>query len=161
SPDRLHAEHVVRVLDAGADVIVEKPLTIDAPSARRIQEAIDRTGRQVLVTFNYRYSRRNTALKEIIAAGELAEAVSVLFEWVLATSHGADASSRGKRGTPNGGGLFVHKSSHQSDLVNWGTGQVRERVYARGGVRFYGRDNAKARGAVLLPERGTNDGPRD
>src|SRR5699024_2629936 len=37
SPDRLHAEHVVRVLDAGADVIVEKPLTIDAPSARRIQ----------------------------------------------------------------------------------------------------------------------------
>ena len=34
SVDRLHAEHVVRALDAGADVVVEKPLTIDAPSAR-------------------------------------------------------------------------------------------------------------------------------
>ena len=161
SPDRLHAEHVVRVLDAGADVIVEKPLTIDAPSARRIQEAIDRTGRQVLVTFNYRYSPRNTALKEIIAAGEIGEVVSVVFEWVLDTSHGADYFRRWHRDKANSGGLFVHKSSHHFDLVNWWTGQVPERVYARGGLRFYGRDNAKARGADLLPERGTHDGPRD
>ena len=51
SMDRLHAEHVVRALDAGADVVVEKPLTIDADSARRIQDAIDRTGRSVVVTF--------------------------------------------------------------------------------------------------------------
>src|SRR5690625_2657142 len=38
SPDRLHAEHVVRVLDAGADVIVEKPLTIDARSEEHTSE---------------------------------------------------------------------------------------------------------------------------
>src|SRR5699024_8090891 len=161
SPDRLHAEHVVRALDAGADVIVEKPLTIDAPSARRIQEAIDRTGRQVLVTFNYRYSPRNTALKEIIAAGEIGEVVSVVFEWVLDTSHGADYFRRWHRDKANSGGLFIHKSAHQFDLVNWWTGQGHERVYARGGLRFYGRDNAEARGADLLPERGTHDGPRD
>ena len=73
SVDRLHAEHVVRALDAGADVVVEKPLTIDAPSARAIQEAIDRTGRSVVVTFNYRYSPRNTALKQVIASGEIGE----------------------------------------------------------------------------------------
>ena len=77
SVDRLHAEHVVRALEAGADVVVEKPLTIDAPSARAIQEAIDRTGRSVVVTFNYRYSPRNTALKQIIASGEIGEVVSV------------------------------------------------------------------------------------
>ena len=64
SVDRLHAEHVVRSLDAGADVVVEKPLTIDAESAQSIQAAIDRTGRSVVVTFNYRYSPRNTALKQ-------------------------------------------------------------------------------------------------
>jgi len=161
SPDRFHAEHVVRALDAGADVIVEKPLTIDAPSAQRIQAAIERTGRQVLVTFNYRYSPRNTALKEIIASGQIGEVVSVGFEWVLDTSHGADYFRRWHRDKANSGGLFVHKSSHHFDLVNWWTEQVPVRVYARGGLRFYGRDNAEARGVAALPERGTHDGPRD
>ena len=139
SPDRFHAEHVVRALDAGADVIVEKPLTIDAPGSQRIQEAIDRTGRQVLVTFNYRYSPRNTALKEVIASGQIGEVVSVVFEWVLDTSHGADYFRRWHRDKANSGGLFVHKSFHHFDLVNWWTEQVPERVDARGGLRFYGR----------------------
>src|SRR5688500_5658283 len=54
--DDLHAELIVRSLDAGADVVVEKPLTIDGPSAAAIEEAIGRTGREVVITFNYRYS---------------------------------------------------------------------------------------------------------
>src|SRR5699024_12472104 len=69
SVDRLHAEHVVRSLEAGADGEVEKPLTIHPPSPRAIQEAIDRTGRRVVVTFNYRYSPRNPAPKPVNASG--------------------------------------------------------------------------------------------
>ncbi|WP_114856183.1 Gfo/Idh/MocA family protein [Brachybacterium sp. YJGR34] len=161
TPDRYHAEYVVRALEAGADVIVEKPLTIDAASARRIEQAIDRTGRSVLVTFNYRYSPRNTALKQVIASGEIGEVVSVNFEWVLDTSHGADYFRRWHRDKANSGGLFVHKASHHFDLVNWWTAQVPDRVYARGGLRFYGADNAASRGIDPLPERGTHDGPHD
>ena len=39
--DDLHAPLIVRSLDAGADVVVEKPLTIDGPSAAAIEDAID------------------------------------------------------------------------------------------------------------------------
>ena len=39
TPDFTHADYVVRALRAGADVVVEKPLTIDAESVRRIGEA--------------------------------------------------------------------------------------------------------------------------
>ncbi|WP_299303052.1 Gfo/Idh/MocA family protein [uncultured Brachybacterium sp.] len=161
SVDRLHAEHVVRALEAGADVVVEKPLTIDAPSARDIQEAIDRTGRSVVVTFNYRYSPRNTALKQIIASGEIGEVVSVVFEWVLDTQHGADYFRRWHRDKANSGGLFVHKAAHHFDLVNWWLADTPAQVYARGGLRFYGADAAAARGRDPLPERGTHDGPHD
>ena len=161
SMDRLHAEHVVRALDAGADVVVEKPLTIDADSARRIQDAIDRTGRSVVVTFNYRYSPRNTALKEVIASGEIGEVVSVVFEWVLDTQHGADYFRRWHREKANSGGLFVHKAAHHFDLVNWWIDDVPARVYARGGLRFYGKDAAARRGQAALPGRGTHDGPHD
>ena len=161
SVDRLHAEHVVRALEAGADVVVEKPLTIDAPSARAIQEAIDRTGRSVVVTFNYRYSPRNTALKQIIASGEIGEVVSVVFEWVLDTQHGADYFRRWHRDKTNSGGLFVHKAAHHFDLVNWWLADTPVQVYARGGLRFYGADAAAQRGRDPLPERGTHDGPHD
>ncbi|MFC7374913.1 Gfo/Idh/MocA family protein [Brachybacterium sp. GCM10030268] len=161
TPDRYHADYVVRALEAGADVIVEKPLTIDAPSARRIEDAISRTGHKVLVTFNYRYSPRNTALKEIIASGEIGDVVSVNFEWVLDTSHGADYFRRWHRDKVNSGGLFVHKASHHFDLVNWWTAAVPQRVYARGGLRFYGQDNAARQGRDPLPERGTHDGDHD
>lgn len=161
SPDRLHAEHVVRALDAGADVVVEKPLTIDVPSARSIQEAIDRTGRAVVVTFNYRYSPRNTALKQVIASGEIGEVVSVDFEWVLDTQHGADYFRRWHRDKSNSGGLFVHKAAHHFDLVNWWISAVPTRVYARGGLRFYGAENASARGRAPMAGRGTHDGPHD
>ena len=119
SMDRFPAEHVVRSLEAGADVVVEKPLTIDAPSARSIQDAIDRTGRSVVVTFNYRYSPRNTALRQGIASGEIGDVVSVVFEWVLDTQHGADYFRRWHRDKANSGGLFIHKAAHHFDLVNW------------------------------------------
>lgn len=161
TPDRFHAEHVVRALEAGADVVVEKPLTIDAESARRIEDAVQRTGREVVVTFNYRYSPRNTALKQVIASGEIGEVVSVNFEWVLDTQHGADYFRRWHRDKTNSGGLFVHKSSHHFDLVNWWTSDVPSRVYARGGLRFYGADNARAQGRSELPERGTHEGAHD
>ena len=36
----------------------------------------------------------------------------------------------------------MHKSTHHFDLVNWWLADVPTRVYARGGLRFYGAANA-------------------
>ena len=119
SPDFTHAELIVRALDAGADVVVEKPLTIDPDGTRRIAEAVEQTGRQVVVTHNYRYSPRNSALKELIKSGAIGTPLSVTFEWVLDTAHGADYFRRWHRDKTNSGGLLVHKASHHFDLVNW------------------------------------------
>ena len=69
SPDYTHADLIVRSLDAGVDVVVEKPLTIDPESTRRIAEAVRRSGRQVVVTHIYRYSPRISGLKELILCG--------------------------------------------------------------------------------------------
>lgn len=158
SPDHTHADLIARVLRAGADVVVEKPLTIDAASANHIIRAVHETGRAVVVTFNYRYSPRNAALKEVIASGRIGRVLSITFEWVLDTAHGADYFRRWHREKANSGGLLVHKSSHHFDLVNWWLADTPARVYASGGVRFYGSENANARGLAPRPERGTHDG---
>ena len=159
SPDATHAEYVVAALEAGADAVVEKPLTTSEQGVRAIADAVDRTGRDVTITFNYRYSPRNTALREVIASGAIGDVTSVHFEWVLDTAHGADYFRRWHRDKENSGGLLIHKASHHFDLVNWWIGDVPTRVYASGGLRFYGRDNAEARGLGERPERGTTDSP--
>lgn len=159
TPDFTHARLAVEALDAGADVIIEKPLTIDADGVRAISEAVERAGRSVTVTFNYRYSPRNAALKALIASGEIGEVTSVHFEWVLDTAHGADYFRRWHREKKNSGGLLVHKSTHHFDLVNWWLDDAPRRVFASGGLRFYGPENAAARGLGERPERGTTDSP--
>jgi predicted dehydrogenase len=159
SPDFTHADLIVRCLDGGIDVVVEKPLTINPASTRRIAEAVARSGRQVVVTHNYRYSPRNSGLKELVKAGSVGTPLSVTFEWVLDTAHGADYFRRWHRDKANSGGLLIHKASHHFDLINWLLADYPVRVYARGAVRFYGAENAAARGMPDRPERGTHDGP--
>ncbi|MFK4834103.1 Gfo/Idh/MocA family protein [Microbacterium sp. ZW T2_14] len=160
APDFAHADLVVAALHGGAHVVVEKPLTTDADGVRRIAEAVEATGRAVTVTFNYRYSPRNAALKGIIASGAIGEVTSVHFEWLLDTSHGADYFRRWHRQKHNSGGLLVHKSSHHFDLVNWWLADLPVRVFASGGLRFYGAENAARRGLGERPERGSVDAGR-
>jgi predicted dehydrogenase len=157
TPDYTHADYIVRALEAGADVVVEKPLTINAEGCRRITEAVGRTGRNLVVTFNYRYSPRNSALKEIIQSGVIGKVTSVDFSWVLDTVHGADYFRRWHRDKNNSGGLLIHKASHHFDLVNWWIDDVPERIFASGGLKFYGERNAAERGLGARPERGTVD----
>jgi predicted dehydrogenase len=155
SPDFTHAEYIVTALEAGADVAVEKPLTIDEQGVRDIAGAAQRTGRDVTITFNYRYSPR----KELLMAGEIGQVTSVDFSWYLDTSHGADYFRRWHRYKENSGGLLIHKSSHHFDLVNWWLDDVPTKVYASGGLKFYGAKNAKKRGLGPRPERGSTDSP--
>jgi predicted dehydrogenase len=157
TPDATHADYVVTALEAGADVVVEKPLTTTAEGVRRIADAVQRTGRDVTITFNYRYAPRNTALRQLIASGAVGEVTSVHFEWVLDTAHGADYFRRWHRDKASSGGLLIHKASHHFDLVNWWIADSPVKVYASGGLRFYGAENAAHRGLGPRPERGTTD----
>jgi predicted dehydrogenase len=133
-------------MDLGCDAICEKPMTIDAPKARAIFEAIERTGRSLRVTFNYRYQPHATKLRELIAGGAIGRPLAVDFSWVLDTSHGADYFRRWHREKDKSGGLLVHKATHHFDLVNWWIDSRPQRVFAMGDLKFYGRANAAARG---------------
>jgi predicted dehydrogenase len=78
---------------------------------------------------------------------------------VLDTAHGADYFRRWHRDKANSGGLLIHKASHHFDLVNWWIDAVPSRVFASGGLRFYGDRNAAERGLGERPERGSVDSP--
>ncbi|WP_144933941.1 Gfo/Idh/MocA family protein [Paenibacillus sp. 32O-W] len=153
SIDRTHHTYIIRAMELGCDVITEKPMTVDEEKCQQIIDAVKRTGRHLRVTFNYRYAPHNTKIRELIKDGVIGEVFSVHFEWLLNTQHGADYFRRWHRDKRNSGGLLVHKSTHHFDLVNFWLGSRPETVYAMGGLRFYGRENAESRGVTQFYQR--------
>ncbi|WP_203433410.1 Gfo/Idh/MocA family protein [Jiangella asiatica] len=160
SPDWTHHRYVVAALERGCDVVVEKPLTTSVEKARSIAAAAAESSAGLVMTFNYRYSPRNSTVKQLILDGAIGEVTSVHFEWVLDTSHGADYFRRWHREKELSGGLLVHKATHHFDLVNWWLDDVPATVFALGGLRFYGAENAKARGLGPRPVRSRDDSDR-
>ncbi len=65
--DAEHDEQIVTALEMGCDVITEKPMTTDEIKCKRILEAEKRTGKKVIVAFNYRHSVHAMQVKELLA----------------------------------------------------------------------------------------------
>ncbi len=155
SVDRTHHHYIIRALELGCDVITEKPMTVDEEKCQHILDAVERTGKQVRVTFNYRYAPHHTKARELIRDGAIGKVTSVHFEWLLNTEHGADYFRRWHRDKRNSGGLLVHKSTHHFDLVNFWIDSQPETVFAFGDLLFYGRENAEERGQTRFYNRAT------
>ncbi|MFN8371341.1 MAG: Gfo/Idh/MocA family oxidoreductase [Anaerolineae bacterium] len=144
--DATHHLYIIRAMELGCDVISEKPMTTTLKSLKAIYDAIERTGKHLRVTFNYRYAPAYTLLRKAIMEGKVGRPLSVDFSWMLDTSHGADYFRRWHREKSNSGGLLVHKATHHFDLVNWWIDSYPQDVFAMGNLLFYGRENAAARG---------------
>ncbi|MBW3617993.1 MAG: Gfo/Idh/MocA family oxidoreductase [Proteobacteria bacterium] len=135
--DSTHDDYIVRAMEAGCDVVTEKPMTTTPAKAQRILDAKRRTGRNVRVTFNYRYTPPRTQVKELLMNNEIGDILSIDFNWLLNTNHGADYFRRWHSRKASSGGLMVHKATHHFDLVNWWLGALPETVWAYGKREFY------------------------
>jgi len=137
SKDSTHDEYICRAMELGCDAITEKPMTTDEQKAQRIIDTQKKTGKKVTVTFNYRYSPPRSQIKDLLMSGVIGDIISVDFNWLLDTKHGADYFRRWHRNKANSGGLMVHKATHHFDLVNWWLSDVPDRIFASGGRNFY------------------------
>ncbi|MEK0441449.1 MAG: hypothetical protein RL403_427 [Bacteroidota bacterium] len=138
--DSTHHEFIIKGLNAGMHVITEKPMTTDEQKVQAILDAERLSGKQVLVTFNYRYSPHRQKLYELLQEGAIGKVTSVDFHWYLDTSHGADYFRRWHGIQAHSGSLLVHKASHHFDLLNWWLNSDPEEVFAYGSLEFYGKN---------------------
>jgi predicted dehydrogenase len=151
--DATHDDYLVRAMELGCDTITEKPMTTTPEKCQRILDARRRTGKEVRVLFNYRYSPPRSQVKDILMSGQIGEVRSVDFHWLLNTTHGADYFRRWHAEKINSGGLMIHKATHHFDLVNWWLGAVPASVTATGKREFYTPEMAKRFGLRSHHER--------
>jgi predicted dehydrogenase len=142
SVDATHDDHIVKALNKGFNVITEKPMTTDEVKCKRIIAAEKKSGKKVVVAFNYRHSVHNMQLKELLAADRIGKITSVDFHWYLNVHHGADYFRRWHGRLAKGGSLWVHKATHHFDLLNWWLNSEPVEVMAYGSLEHYGKNNA-------------------
>ena len=140
--DGFHSHYIARALDRGIDVITEKPMVIDEKQCKEVLDAERRNKRNIVVTFNYRYSPKHQKIKEILMSGAIGRVISVDFSWYLDVYHGADYFRRWHRLKSKGGSLWVHKATHHFDLINWWLDADPVEVSAQASLETYGRNGS-------------------
>jgi len=72
-PPQFHAENAIRAVEAGKDVLVEKPIALTVADAERAVEAARSNGRVFMVGHVLRFHPAFEQLKQLIDGGELGE----------------------------------------------------------------------------------------
>lgn len=96
-PNFLHAPVSIEAMQAGKDVLCEKPMAIDVDDATKMVETANSTGRTLMVAQNYRYQPEMRALKNLIEQGRLGDIYLVKVGWFR------------RKGIPGWGSWFTQK----------------------------------------------------
>ncbi len=127
TPHPLHAAPAVRAAEAGAHVLVEKPLAATLADCDAMLAAADRAGVLLGVISQRRFYEPVRRMKDAIDAGKIgrpALGVFTMYSWREPAYYQSDPW-RGKWDT-EGGGVLVNQSPHQLDLLRWLLGPVAE-----------------------------------
>ena len=118
TPHPSHPALTIEALEAGAHVLVEKPLAPEAREGDAMIEAAERTGRLLGVCFQQRFRPVIAAARGLIADGRLGELVRVSIVDPLYRPN-AYYGTAGWRGTweGEGGGVLMNQAPHTLDLL--------------------------------------------
>lgn len=126
TPDHAHHDPVMACLDAGAHVLVEKPLTIDPAEADGVIRRAAERRRLLMVNYSQRWLPESRRIEQLIRRGDLGELAFIeSHRWDAAWVPERMIASWAGRTTP------IHfMSSHDIDLILSWTGRRVQRVYA-------------------------------
>jgi predicted dehydrogenase len=118
TPNHLHESHILAALSRGLHVVVEKPLAVSLDSAKRIQAALAKTDRVLMVGMNHRYRPDVQIIRGFVQSGELGPIESVRGSWHVFKPSRSQLGWRLKREL-SGGGAMLDLGMSMLDLGLW------------------------------------------
>ncbi len=156
TPDRLHVEPTLAALDAGYDVLLEKPIAPTEEEVEQVARAARASGSSVTVAHVLRYTPFATQLRRLLDEGAIGRLVGVSLHENTGWWHFAHSFVRGNwRRAELASPMLLAKSCHDLDLLRWFAGAPCTSVASVGGLHHFTADNAPA-GA---PDRCTDGCP--
>ena len=135
TPPNLHLEQIKGALKSGKHVICEKPLVGSLAALDFLSGLVNKSGRQVMPIFQYRFGHGLQKLKYLVDRKLTGEAFvfNVDVAWWRSREYYSNNPWRGKRATELGGAL-LSQAIHAVDMVLYILGPVKS-VFGRASTR--------------------------
>lgn len=125
SPNGLHAEHSIKALNTGFNVLCEKPMAINVHDCGQMIQAAERNNKRLFVIKQNRFNPPVAAVKKAIDNGVFGKIYSVQLSCFW--NRNEDYYENSWKGTKDlDGGTLYTQFSHFVDLLYWLIGDVKK-----------------------------------
>ena len=116
TPTHLHKQIAIDCLNAGKDVLVEKPLARNSDEGKEIIDCAKKNNRKLMVGMNLRYRPDCMLIRSLIDAGEIGEPFYIKCGWIRKQSSNEKWFSKREEA---GGGVILDLGVNLLDLALW------------------------------------------
>ena len=141
--DSAHKEHAIAMMEAGYDLLLEKPIANTREECIEIFETSKRCQRKVIVCHVLRYSQFYASIKREIDEGKLGEVITIHASENVGYYHQAHSYIRGPwRNTKESSPMILAKCCHDMDILRYLMGEKCESVSSYGSLFYFNEQHA-------------------
>jgi predicted dehydrogenase len=149
SPNGLHASHAIGALNAGYNVICEKPMALSVYDCGEMIKAAERMNKRLFAIKQNRFNPPVQAIKQIIDEGRLGKIYSIQLSCFW--NRNPDYYHNSWKGTLKlDGGTLYTQFSHFIDLLYWMVGDVKQVKAMMANYSHQGIIEFEDTGAIIL-----------
>lgn len=130
-----HVPTTLPLLEAGYDVLLEKPICPTREELLELLRTVRRTGRKLMIGHVLRYAPFYVAIKQRLVAGEIGDLYAVHSTEAVSYHHMAAAFVRGRWRRRETNPMLLAKCCHDLDLITWYLSGHRPRYVSSMGAR--------------------------
>ena len=147
--DQHHVPTSLPLLEAGYDILLEKPFATSETELRELVGVARRTGRTVMICHVLRYAPFYAAIRQRVADGQIGDIVNVQTTEHVSYHHMGVGFVRGKWNRKDlcGSSMLMAKCCHDMDLIAWMKSGVRPAAVASFGSNLQFRPEKMPAGA--------------
>ncbi|MDD5697339.1 MAG: Gfo/Idh/MocA family oxidoreductase [Victivallaceae bacterium] len=117
-PNKFHRPLAIAALEAGAQVLCEKPMAMNTAEAEEMLAAARKTGNRLGINFSFRFTPQSFAMKRLVEAGELGGIYFARTVWQRRRGLPGFGGWFGQKAL-SGGGPLIDLGVHRLDLALW------------------------------------------
>lgn len=143
SQDSQHCAHAVAAMEAGYDILLEKPIASKLEDVVTIAKTAKRLGRRVLVCHVLRYTVFYKEIRRLLKNGVIGTVQSVEASESVAYFHQAHSFVRGNwHNTEKSSPMILAKCCHDMDILQWVIGKKCLKLNSFGTLGYFNKDHA-------------------
>ena len=119
--DELHLQTTLPLLDAGYDMLLEKPFAVNEDEMWQIAECAKKNNSKVMICHVLRYTPFYYSIKERVASGEIGEVINIQTSEHVSYHHLSTSYVRGKWANSEKchTSMLLAKCCHDLDIMMW------------------------------------------